>query len=131
MEKTIAHKTIPHVLVTPVLPVKIRGKELVTHQPKIGSIVTMMDTGFASSVGSSESFVVTTIKKNKMGTVHIAGLSRIISITSDTVTYNPSNTFPINLYCNQETEGWAESPTHDLYDYEWDVYKNTIIGDMK
>lgn len=122
--------TIPRVLNTPKLLIKVRGKECKALQPEIGSVVVMADNGYSPAIGHKSSYVCTYRKMSKSGAITSIRVSYILAITEDSVTYDSSkNGFVLNLYTNGGWVRWNDHPTHSLYHYTWDEYKETVTGD--
>jgi hypothetical protein len=129
-ERPVVRTTINRVAKTPLLKIKMRGKEWEVEQPEIGSIVTMQDNGYSNAMDRKESFVVSCRTLNKLGVVTSVGISGILEITDTTVTFDSERVaIPLKLYTNQGYARWADCPTHGLYFYRWDRYTETYEGD--
>ena len=129
-ERPVVRTTINRVDKTPLLKIKVRGKEWEVEQPDVGSIVTMQDNGYSNAIDHKESFVVSRRVLSKLGVVTSIGISRILEITGTTVTFDSNRVaLTLKLYTNQGYARWADCPTHGLYFYIWDKYTKTYEGD--
>jgi hypothetical protein len=132
VEPPVIRTTIRRVTKTSVLRVKMRGKEWEIEQPEIGSIVVSRDNGYSNAIDYTKSFVVTSRRVNKSGVVTSIGVSSILEITDDTVTFDDNckgKTGSISIYTNNGYARWSDHPSHSLHFYTWDKYMEYNAGD--
>jgi hypothetical protein len=122
-------KTIKRITATPKIKRKVRGKEVLIHNPVVGNIVTKIDSGYAPDIGSVKSYVVVDVKTNKDGDAKEISISPIVSVTDDTVTYKVVTNTTLKPYSNKHGNFWNTTADHHLYLYFFDDYRETVEGD--
>ena len=125
--------TIPRVTTTAKVEHKTHGRIALIEQPEVGALVLKKDSGFSSTVGFQEPYVVIAVSHRKDGFVNLIQIAPIAIVSNSDVSYDKNDPVTtLKPYFSIVTgDHWNTNSGQPLYDYYFDQYGGVTYGNEK
>lgn len=127
----MATATLPHVPSTPMMTLLYRGKPIKIEDPQVGSVLSLIDTGYGS--GEQQSYIVVSVEKYKSGVNQGKPsktiVSRIVKVENGIVTYDPNTQLRLKPYFSLGI--WHYTATPRLNMFHFDKIVEPSVGYVK